>query len=442
VIRNSTFTHNDVDRGLGGTSSSDPTGLVNKGGDAGAAIFSLNGSLSVENATISDNFATGAGGGVVVVADPLGAPASVTATFRLFNTIISRNGANECILEGTPDPVNGHVGTVDANGSGNLILSNNGCPGVAVSADPELAPLALDPHSTIGTPTMALPAGSPAIDAGDDGHILATDQRGVARPQGPHSDIGAVEFRVFSADLTLRSQTSAAQIVAGHSFTYTILLTNQGPDDAEGVVFTDLAPAGITFTSCNSTAGTCAVSGGGVSINLGTLADGSAVTITIQATLSATAADGTLANTPSVTSDTTDPDTTNNSGSAASAIITAIADKTPPAIAISANPLTLWPPNGNMVPVTVSGTITDADSGVNLSSGSFAVSDEYGTVQPAGSLTINPDGTYLFTVNLEASRHGNDKDGRQYIISVFAKDNAGNLGSSSIIVSVPHDQGH
>jgi hypothetical protein len=95
-----------------------------------------------------------------------------------------------------------------------------------------------------------------------------------------------------------------------------------------------------------------------------------------------------------------------------------------------------------MVPVTVSGTITDTGSGVNLSSGSFAVSDEYGTVQPAGPLTINPDGTYLFTVSLEASRKGSDKDGRQYTISVFAKDNAGNLGSSSIIVTVPHDQGN
>ena len=248
--------------------------------------------------------------------------------------------------------------------------------------------------------------------------------------------------RLFSADLTLSSQASAAQVVAGNPFTYTVQLTNSGPDDADNVVFSDVPPAGVTFTSCSSTAGSCTIVGGGVSLNLGTLADGSAVTVTIQAMLSATAADGTLANTPSVTSDTHDPDTSNNSGSAGSAVITAIADKTPPTIAISANPLTISPPNGKMIPVTVSGTITDTGSGVNLSSGSFAVSDEYGAVQPAGPLTINPDGTYLFTVNLEASRKGSDKDGRQYTISVFAKDNAGNLGSSSIIVTVPHDQGN
>ena len=323
VIRNSTFTGNDVDRGEGGVNFDDPTDKASNGGDSGAAIFSLNGSLTLENATISDNFATGAGGGVVVVADPLGTGVPARASFILFNTIISRNGSNECILEGTSDPTSGNVGTVDANGSGNLILANNGCPGVAVSADPELALLAVDPQSTIGTPTMALPAGSPAIDAGDDAHILATDQRGITRPQGPHGDIGAFEFKLFSADLSLTSQTSATQIVAGEPFTYTVQLANSGPDDAQNVVFTDLAPAGVTFASCSSTVGTCTASAAGASLNLATLPDGQTVTITIQATLSTTVADGTtLVNAPSVTSSTADPNTGNNTGSAGSATIT------------------------------------------------------------------------------------------------------------------------
>jgi len=33
-------------------------------------------------------------------------------------------------------------------------------------------------------------------------------------------------------------------------------------------------------------------------------------------------------------------------------------------------------------------------------------------------------------------------DGRQYTITVSAKDFAGNLGSAATIVTVPHDQGH
>jgi uncharacterized repeat protein (TIGR01451 family) len=323
IVRNSTFTHNDVDRGEGGVND-DGTDRASNGGDSGAAIFSLNGSLTIENATISDNFATGAGGGVVVVADPLHTGATVRSSFKLFNTIISRNGAEECIVAGTSDPINGtNVGTVDANGRGNLILDNNGCPGVAITTDPHLAQLAVDKRSKTGTPTLALPADSTAVDAGDDDHILATDQRGVARPQGPHGDIGAFEFAPPSANLALTSQTSATQIVAGSSFTYTVQLSNSGPDDAEDVAFNDLPPAGITFTSCSSTEGTCTIFGGAASLNLATVPDGDNVTITIQATLSASVTDGTnLVNTPSVTSSTADPDTSNNSGSAGAATIT------------------------------------------------------------------------------------------------------------------------
>ena len=326
-IRNSTFTRNDTDRGEGGVNDAG-TDRANRGADAGAAIFSLNGSVVIENTTISGNFVTGsdnrAGGGVVVMALPLVRNVPAKASLFLMNTILSRNGSNDCLLLSTSDPTGGNnVGTIDATGSGNLILNNNGCPGVAVSADPQLAPLALDPRSTIGTPTMALPAGSPAIDTADDSHFLSRDQRGVARPQGPHSDIGAFEFRPLSADLGLTSQTSAAQIVAGDSFTYSVQLTNSGPDDAADVVFNDPAPAGVTFSTCSSTAAVCTVSGGEASLSLATLPNGETVTITIQATLSASVADGTaLANTPSVSSSTSDPNASNNSGSAGSATIT------------------------------------------------------------------------------------------------------------------------
>jgi hypothetical protein len=117
------------------------------------------------------------------------------------------------------------------------------------------------------------------------------------------------------------------------------------------------------------------------------------------------------------------------------------ADTAPPVITVSATPATLWPPNGKMVPVTVSGTITDKISGVNASTATYAVSDEYGSVQPSGKVTLGSNGSYSFTIQLQASRNGNDKDGRQYTITVKAQDNAGNSGSASTGVTVPHDQG-
>jgi large repetitive protein len=59
------------------------------------------------------------------------------------------------------------------------------------------------------------------------------------------------------------------------------------------------------------------VSGGGANLTLASLLNGASVTITIQATLNFSLADGTnVTNTASATSSTFDPDTSNNSGSA------------------------------------------------------------------------------------------------------------------------------
>ena len=117
-------------------------------------------------------------------------------------------------------------------------------------------------------------------------------------------------------------------------------------------------------------------------------------------------------------------------------------DSTPPAVGCSANPNTLWPPNGKLVTVTVTGRITDAISGVDPSSVKFAVKDEYGQVQPGGIVTPGAGGGYSFHVSLVADRNGNDKDGRIYTIIVHGKDMAGNTGSCSAVVTVPHDQAH
>ena len=118
-----------------------------------------------------------------------------------------------------------------------------------------------------------------------------------------------------------------------------------------------------------------------------------------------------------------------------------VLDTTPPVITLSATPKVLWPPNGKMVPVTISGTITDTGSGVNLSSTAYSVTDEYGEVQPTGAITLGAGGSFSFTVLLRASRLGTDQDGRHYTITVRASDNAGNGGSQASVVTVPHDQG-
>jgi hypothetical protein len=116
-------------------------------------------------------------------------------------------------------------------------------------------------------------------------------------------------------------------------------------------------------------------------------------------------------------------------------------DSTPPAITATPSVKTLWPANGKMVPVIISGSISDGASGLASDSVRFSVTDEYAAVQPAGVVSTTPDGRYSVTVLLEASRKGTDQDGRTYSVIVTAVDRAGNQVSRSVSIVVPHDQG-
>jgi probable HAF family extracellular repeat protein len=114
-----------------------------------------------------------------------------------------------------------------------------------------------------------------------------------------------------------------------------------------------------------------------------------------------------------------------------------VPDTTPPAITVAASPATLSPPNGRLVTVTVSGAITDEGSRVEAST--YQVIDEYDQIQPSGNISLGTDGSYAFTVGLQASRRGNDQNGRRYTIVVSATDVAGNQGSAPAIVTVPRN---
>jgi hypothetical protein len=113
-------------------------------------------------------------------------------------------------------------------------------------------------------------------------------------------------------------------------------------------------------------------------------------------------------------------------------------DQTAPQLTGAANTTSLWPPNGKLVPVTITGRITDSRSGVDPSKVGFSVTDSLGQVHPSGPITLNTDGTFSFTVLLEAK--GQDQDGRTYTLVISGQDQAGNLSTTSIVIVVPHDQ--
>jgi hypothetical protein len=131
------------------------------------------GILTLTNCTLSGNSAPSGGGF-------FGTGGVNTGTLNLDNTIIAHSTGGDCV----------NLGLTGTN-SHNLIQDGSCSP--FLSGDPVLGPLQGNGGTTL---TMALLAGSPAIDAGDNSVrgaplFLIADQRGVPRC---HVDIGAYEF--------------------------------------------------------------------------------------------------------------------------------------------------------------------------------------------------------------------------------------------------------
>jgi uncharacterized repeat protein (TIGR01451 family) len=70
-------------------------------------------------------------------------------------------------------------------------------------------------------------------------------------------------------------------VSGGGQLTYTITVTNNGPDDATGVVVTDVVPMGLTIDDATSSGGDCAVNGMQVGCLIGGLAVDAEETVTI-----------------------------------------------------------------------------------------------------------------------------------------------------------------
>ena len=112
-----------------------------------------------------------------------------------------------------------------------------------------------------------------------------------------------------SADLAITQTVSPTSLLQGENVTYTITVTNAGPDSATGVTLIDALSANVTLSSVATTNGTCD-SSNGLSCVLGDLAVNEMVTITYTAT---PAFSGALTSGGMVFGNEGDPDLTNNS---------------------------------------------------------------------------------------------------------------------------------
>lgn len=265
TINNSTIANNKV------------TGGAVEG--LGGGIYVL-GDLSLTNSTVTGNSAESTvgmvmGGGVLAALDPTDtepskvnilnstiAGNSVGATgsgggLSVFNptpTVVTQLSVKNTIVAGNTAPTGANCGSVAMLTSTNNLSSDTSCmftdAGSRQNVDPKLGALA---NNGGETDTMALPEGSPALDAGTNDGCPATDQRGVSRPQGPTCDVGAYERAVTTtpppppaaaaADLRLKIGAKPKRPVVGGKLAFVVRVTNRGPDTATGVVLKGTVPA-------------------------------------------------------------------------------------------------------------------------------------------------------------------------------------------------------
>ena len=193
-------------------------------GEYGGGIANR-GVLRLINDTVSTNEGYWLAGGLSNTgsATVVGTTITGNRTGHTFAGFFSNNvgGIKNTIIAGNQDfndPANADCGGSVTSLGHNLLGLTHGCDGVVDGVNGDITGVdwtrvvenSSSPYGGLHvnladnggpTPTVALLPGSPAIDAipessclDADGKPLLTDQRGVARPQGPACDIGAFEF--------------------------------------------------------------------------------------------------------------------------------------------------------------------------------------------------------------------------------------------------------
>jgi uncharacterized repeat protein (TIGR01451 family) len=135
------------------------------------------------------------------------------------------------------------------------------------------------------------------------------------------TELGQVVNFATATDLSITKSTTAATAFGGNPITYTLAVSNIGTSSANTVSVSDTLPAGSTFVSASGTGWTCNNVAGVVTCTVATLPVGAAPVINLTINAPQVNSAGTLSNTATVSSATTDTNPANNSSTSSVPIL-------------------------------------------------------------------------------------------------------------------------
>jgi uncharacterized repeat protein (TIGR01451 family)/gliding motility-associated-like protein len=119
------------------------------------------------------------------------------------------------------------------------------------------------------------------------------------------------------SDLSVIKSMDKSSVSVGDKITFTIKVTNYGPDAATGVIVKDILPSGYSYVSSSTSTGSYNATSGQWSI--GNLGLGQTVSLSVTATVLSS---GNYSNTATVSGNESDPDTSNNSSTVTPTVVT------------------------------------------------------------------------------------------------------------------------
>ncbi len=132
--------------------------------------------------------------------------------------------------------------------------------------------------------TSSGPSGQDAVGTGSTSAGAATVTMTEALSASTAWTLGAISIRANQSDVAITKSGSPNPVLQGQTLTYTLVVTNNGPLGATGVVAVDTLPTQVSYVSASTTQGICLQVSGVVDCDLGNMSSGATATITIVTT--------------------------------------------------------------------------------------------------------------------------------------------------------------